>query len=369
MSFRNRIALDVLEYGCFADGSVVDRRSVCLFHPAFPSQRIAGIRLETPALALPDLPPGGSTDQLVRFAVDPAATCGAPFEVKYRATLDGTSFSQRNDPIVQARIGADGNCQVATNCPAQAPQIVPRDGLYANFTRFGNGIGSFNIPVAEGRTLFGGQWFTGKASRTPTWLILQGEIADAQAKVPIFRFRQRTDSPTFAVEREVAGNATITYTSPTEYVLTFNLDGREGAEKLQLLYGTNRPTPNRTGSWFPPSEAGWGQAIDDHILPNGQSEQVIVNYFYDAEGEPVWTLGGGSIAGGAMPHNAFFVHCPACAQLPDFLIDVQPAGTTTTSYDPGTATGRYSTDITFPARFAGTWRRTAIGIVRISPQQ
>ncbi len=368
VSFRNRAATDALEYACFAEGAVVDQRSVCLFHPAFPSSAAAGaaIRLETPAVALPDLAPGASTQPRVRFAVDPVAACGAFFEVKYRATLDGTSFSQRNDPIVEGLIGNDQPCDVATNCPAQPPAIVPRDGLYSSFTRFGNGVGSFNIPIGGGRTLFGGQWFTGNADRTPTWLILSGEIADAQARLAIFRFRQRVDQPAFAVEREVAGTATVTYTSPTEYVLTFELDGREGAERLALLYGTNRPSPNRTGSWFPPSEAGWGQAIDDHILPNGQSEQVIVNYFYDGDGNPVWTLGGGALAGGTMSHNAFFVHCPACALLPDFVGDAVAAGTTTTTYE-GNARARYTTAITFPERFPGAWRRSEIVIQRISP--
>ncbi|HET9483903.1 MAG TPA: PKD domain-containing protein [Xanthomonadales bacterium] len=358
-----------VQYGCNDAGRAAAGRAVCFFEPnALPSSlRPAPTRLLTPAVSLGNLGTGQVATVDAQFEVDATAACGAPLSLDYVGTVDDVSHTLRGNRILSTTVGGGGPCQVFTGtCPAVAAPFAKRDGLYSSLVRFGNGMGAFNIPVPGG-TVFGGQWYTGKRDRTPEWLILQGDIVGNQADVPVYRFRQTGTNP-FAVASTIVGRAQISYTSASDYIATWTVDGVAAGEKLTLLYGTNRPTPNRTGSWFPPSESGWGMAIDDHFLPNGQSEQVIVNYFYDAANNPVWTLGGGAVTGGTQPHNLFRVHCPSCPSLPDMLNDIRPAGTVTTNYT-GITTGTYSTAITFPAPIAGSWNRSNLPIQMISPPQ
>ncbi len=328
----------------------------------------AGYRLLAPTLPVPDLVRDAEATVLAAVAIDTAASCGQVLALDYVGTVDDAAHSLATTRVLDTMLGAGGACNASpTSCDAGLGEsFVPRDGLYSSFTRFGNGIASFAIPTPGG-TVFGGQWFTGRRDRTPEWLIVQGPLAGRQADAPVIRFRQTSASP-FAAGGEIVGRALISYVSETEYVATWSVDRVAAGEKLKLLYGTNRPEPNRTGSWFAPSESGWGEAVDDHILPNGATEQVIVNYYYDRAGQPVWTLGGGPLAGGESSHNAFFVHCPSCPALPDFVAHAKSAGTVTTSFD-GALRGTYSTRIDLPAPLVGSWQRDALRIELISEPQ
>ena len=358
-----------VQYGCNEAGRAAAGRAVCFFDPnALPaSLRPAPTRLLTPALSLGNLGAGQVATVDAQFEVDATAACGGPLSLDYVGTVDDVAHTLRGNRILATTVGGGGECQVFTGtCPAVDAPFAKKDGLYSSLVRFGNGMGAFNIPVPGG-TVFGGQWYTGKRDRTPEWLILQGEIDGNQADVPVYRFRQTGTNP-FAVASTIVGRAQISYTSASDYIATWTVDGVAAGEKLTLLYGTNRPEPNRTGSWFAASESGWGEAIDDHILPNGATEQVIVNYYYDRAGRAVWTLGGGALDGGTMAHNVFFAHCPSCAALPDFAAHAKPAGTVTTAYD-GDGRGSYSTRIDLPAPLEGTWTRDALPIERISEPQ
>ena len=329
----------------------------------------AAYRLLAPAIAYDDLGRGASATVFAAVAIDASAECGARLSLDYVGSVDDAAHSLSTTPVLDALLGNGGPCNAsATSCDAGVPDtFVPRDGLYSSLGRFGNGIASFAIPTPAG-TVFGGQWFTGRRDRTPEWLIVQGPLEGRQATAPVLRFTQSSTRP-FAASAEVAGAARISYVSPTEYVATWTVDGVAAGEKLVLLYGTERPEPNRTGSWFATSESGWGAAVDDHVLPGGATEQVIVNYYYDRAGRAVWTLGGGALAGGApQPHNAFFVHCPSCAALPDFVAHAKPAGTVTATYD-GLQRASYTTRIDLPAPLEGAWLREALPIELISEPQ
>ena len=323
------------------------------------------LRILTPAIPIGELDTDATLASAVEFEVDGATECGTPMAVDYVGSVDARAHTMRPRRIFEATVGNGGPCQTFHGtCAAVAAPFDKHDGLYSSLVRLGNGMGAFNIPTAAG-TVFGAQWYTGRSDRTPEWLILQGPIVGNQADVPVYRFR-RTSTDPFAVESTVVGRAQVTYTSPTEYVATWVLDGVAAGEKLSLLYGTERPAPNRTGSWFAPSEPGWGVAIDDHFLPDGRAEQVIVNYFYDDENDPVWTLGGGETSGGIQPQNLFRVHCPSCPALSNFAISAQPAGTVAATYD-GDASATYTIDLVVPGPRPGAWQRAALPLERLTP--
>ena len=356
----------VVQPACNTPNAAPSNRAVCFFAPGQAPSALAAAptRLLSPAVQLPNLASGQSANVNAVFQVAANAGCGSPLGLDYVGTVDSRAYSVRARSLLSTTVGAGGSCQVFTGaCAAPPAEIAKRDGLYSSFLRLGNGMGAFNIPTPSG-TVFGGQWYTGKPDRSPTWLTLQGPIVDNQADVNVYRFRRTSTTP-FQAAGTVVGRAQISYVSPTDYVATWIVDGKAGGERLSIAYGTNRPTPNRTGSWYPPSEPGWGMAVDDHIL-NGQPDEVIVNYYYDAANDPIWTLGGGSPPGaGTQTQNLFRVHCPTCPSLPDFLNEVKSAGTVSYSYSSLTR-GNYTTNISFPLPFSGTWLRNQIAIEMLS---
>lgn len=367
VGIQNADLSQVTQRGCDTAGQAPANRAVCFFAPGQVPAALApaSTRLLTPAVALNNLASAQSQTVNATFQVATSAACGAAVGLDYVGTVDNRAYSMRNTSILQTTLGAGGGCQVFNGtCAAVPAELGKRDGLYSSTNRFGNGIGSFNIP-SSGQTIFGGQWYTGTQDRSPTWLILQGPVADNQADVPIYRFRKTAEQP-FAVASTIVGQAQISYTSTTDYVATWIVDGRRGGEKMTWLYGANRPTPNRTGSWLYPAESGWGVAVDDHVL-NGQPDSVLINYFYDGANNPIWTLGGGSPPGaGTQQQNLFRVHCPNCASITDFNSDAKPAGTVTYNFSAPTS-GTYSTNIQFPAPFTGSWIRNNVPVQLLSP--
>lgn len=361
-----------LRYACNQAGSAGPARAVCIFAPGQAPLELTSAPLlaTTPAVNLGSLPSGADTTTVVPFAVPADAGCGRTVALDYVGTVDNVSHAMagaRN--ILQARIPA--SCQVSTTClgnPPDAPR--PQDGQFSSLTRFGNGMTSAVVPRTGEPDQFAGLWFTGTPARTPEWLLMTGRFTDRrlsnQAEVDIERFVQTSTTPFRSTGAKV-GRGQITYLGPTRYLLTYTFEGRRGGELLESLYGTRRPQPERTGIWYAPSEDGWGWAIDDHFRPdNGVPEQVIINYFFDATGRPVWTLGLSlDLAAGPMEMVTFQVHCPTCPSLPDFLITRDVVGSVTRTFN-GIGQGTYATDITLRPPLSGTWRRQALPALMIT---
>lgn len=362
ISIQNAAASAGLEYAC---GAPVVRtgRSVCFFAPnAKPLVSDPGVRIETPAVALPGLPPGVSVDASVIFDVRADADCGAPLSIDYVGTVDANSASMRSTALLSTLVGGGHACTVATGCAAEIAPLSIADGFYANAKRFGNGEGVFTIPSGNQNVLFAA-WFTGERDRDPSWLIVQGPLVDNQAIAPVLRLHQNP-GPVFGVSATQVGTAQVTVLNANSYVFTFSVDGAAGGQIESVLYPT-RSRPNRTGAWYAPAESGWGQVIDDHR--NGSaSEEVAINYIFDAGGNPVWTLGAtGGLDSGSMSLNTYRVQCPTCANFPDFGAFPLPAGALTRSYSDLTH-GVLSTQMTLPAPLSGTWIRSNLPIQMLS---
>jgi lysyl endopeptidase len=364
-----------LEYACRSAGSAPANRAVCFYPPtAVPGGLQAPARIQLSASRdLGSLAGGASATRDVEFGIDAGAACGAPVGVRYVGTVDRVSSSLRPGLLTERRVGGnDGVCSVQAQCvtdPATLPTPARRDGSFANFSRLGNGMAAFNYINGNNWT-FGGGWFTATRDHRPTWYTVQGDFGDrrlnAQAPVQIFRFRQTGTAP-FAVAGTVVGSGEITYITPTDLVFTWTLDGVPGGERMVAAYGLTRPPNERTGAWFNPGESGWGVLIEDEFPVAGVQEQLVVNYLFDGEGRPAWTLGGtAGFNGGTATHRAFFVHCPGCPAIID--APTAAAGTSTTVFSSRTA-GTYSTNITLPAPLSGTWVRNNLPLQMLSPPQ
>ena len=111
---------------------------------------------------------------------------------------------------------------------------------------------------------------------------------------------------------------------------------------------------------------GW-DALGTMILAGNAPDQVIFNYIFDAQGQPVWTLGAvPNLNGGTMEQRAFFPHCPGCPAVTDF--GSLSAGSTTTSYS-GLTRGTHSTNIVLPAPLSGSWIRNNLPIQMLTVPQ
>jgi hypothetical protein len=361
-----------LVYSCNQTGASSSGRAVCMFAPGQDPFTLtsAPVAVTTPTISLATVQPGAMVNTTVHFAVPVDAECGRSVALDYVGTVDDATHDMRGArSILETRIPA--TCQVSTTClgdPPAAPR--PQDGQFSSLTRFGNGMTSAVVPRTGEPDQFAGLWFTGTPARTPEWLLVTGRFTDRrlsnQADVDIERYVQTSTTPFRSTGAKV-GRGQITYLSPTIYLFTWTFEGRRGGELMQSLYGTRRPQPERTGIWYAPGEDGWGWAIDDHFRPdNGVPEQVILNYFFDANGRPVWTLGVSlELGNGPMEMVTYQVHCPTCPQLPDFLITRDVVGSVTRTFD-GIGLGTYATDITLRPPLSGTWRRPPLPALMIT---
>lgn len=374
VSLQDPAGTIALQYACNTEGSVPARRAVC----SFPPNALA-VGLRVPANVTLDharnlgaLGPGQTLAANIDVAFDPAATCGTPAVVRYIGAVDRVSSSMRPTTILSRTLGGGSTCTAQPQCfPDASTRPLParRDGAFTNFSRLGNGLMSLTIPNGN-QWAYAGAWFTANRDHTPTWYLLQGAFGDrrlnAQAEAQLYRFRQTSATP-FRSEGTIVGEAQVTYITPSDLAFTWTLDGVPGGERMVIGNGTVRPPNERTGAWFAPTESGWGLVIDDHFLPDNSTEQVVVNYLYDAAGRATWTLGGSSnLQGGTVQHRSFYVHCPGCPAPVEF--GTAPAGTTTITYS-GLTAGTYSSNITLPAPQSGTWSRNNLPFQLLSTPQ
>jgi lysyl endopeptidase len=363
---------DFLQVSCSQTNAVTPGSAVCLFSPgSIPGSQNTPIRIETPTLTLPTLAVGASTTVNVDVAVPSNATCGAQFAVDYIASADATSFSKRSQTVFTGTVGGD-SCAVVDSCPAQIPARTERQGLYYNTRRGGNGVSALLYGAAGGPRLLGGAWFTGDANRRPTWYLLQGPYQDNLGQADILRFTNSAAPGGFQVgPPSVVGKAWVSFTSNDRVMMAWELNnGRAGAELMETL--PVAPV-NRSQAYYNPSQSGWGQVVDTASLPGGGFQEFTVNYIYDAQGQPVWTLG--ALANPpdtatTFGQSAWRVHCPACPQLTDwgaapFTLN---AGNVIRSWGaPGS--GTVSTSILMPAPLSGSWNRTNLPVQALGPIQ
>jgi lysyl endopeptidase len=344
-----------LPYACRESGRIGPVRSVCYFHPsAARADTPPALRLENPAVSLPNLGAGQQTTIHLDFQVDPGAACGAPARIRYLGGAEAGAFStQRAATVLDATIAS--GCQTLTSCPAQIQPIAMQQGLYANPARFGNGFGSFLVPVAGQDPMFFGAWLTALADRSPTWYIVQGPLRDNQVRAQIGRTRQVGSSP-FTVSTEIVGEAHVVLTAPDWHWIWWSLPEGTGMEPVQILYSGARPAGHHTQAWFHPPEAGWGLVFDEHFL-HGRHNLVVTSFLFGAGGEPRWSVGEtDGIASGDIAQVAVRVHCPGCPSFADFGNFQEPAGTLIRSFSTRTS-GLARPQVVWPGYIGGSFLR------------
>jgi hypothetical protein len=347
------------------------------FAAATAGQSGAGkLLVETPLVSVGSLAPGTTSDPLkVTVTLANDAQCGVSYGLLYKGGVDSVSFSLgAAAPLATVAVPAGALCHAYTGACADAPKakaaIVPRQGLYLNPNRSGNGLSNFLIPGSDGTSTYFGAWFTGAADRNPTWYIIQGPVQGNVAVAPIYKFTRDVSASSFTVHGVVVGQAVVTLKGAEQLALFWQMGARFGIELMDYFVGGAAPANNRTGAWYNPDEPGWGQVVHQYDA-GGVSNTFVVNYLYDAAGEPRWTLTQSATASLAQPTPAqtFQVHCPGCLWIADW--NNYPVGTGTASEMFLDAThGTVSTSVVLPAPYAGAWNRTNLPIaILTTPQQ
>jgi len=360
-----------LNFAC-NQSAIAGNQAVCFFHPQnLPAATgdLTKLRLESPVSALGVIAAAGTAQASTIFSVDPTTACGSRFRVGFAGAADANSgsFGYQSREFL---VGDEANCQVITTCPlALAPTVNLRPGAFFNPNRPGNGLISHVTPIAGGRPVYFGAWYTGTPSRTPTWYVVQGVVQDNQVIAPILKFTRNIGAPTFDVDSETVGRAVVHFLTNESlfYNFTFSADGAANSELMvHGFQGINTGTPNRTGAWYHPAEEGWGATYDSYST--GTAREFVASYFYDAVGQPRWVLGDTPATTTVdFPVQTYSVQCPVCAWTP-FLDSAQAAGSMRRNFTTPT-TGTLTTGFTLPAPMVGTWNRSAVPINLLTPPQ
>ena len=357
------------------EGTVEARGALVSLSPGDRRQATAGgefitgaVTLDPPALNVGTLAAGAAVDRFVAVQLARSAACGTSYAIRQDIGVDEVSFGGGGRVLATLATPAAAQCQVYAGCVAAKASLAPRQGLYYDADRDGNGISNL-LAQSPGGTIFFGAWFTGGADRKPTWNIVQGYLVDNQVVAPIYRFTKRPGTP-FTVDRTVIGSATVTLLDAERLLFAWSIGARSGAEIMQYITPGPAAAPNRSGAWYAAAESGWGQVVSQFTDAGGANSTFVVHYLYDTVGEPRWVLAVEPTAALATgrPHITFPVHCPGCPFLPDWNSQRLEAGSASLVFS-GARNARVSANFTIPFVFGGNWQRTDLPLEILTDPQ
>ena len=134
--------------------------------------------------------------------------------------------------------------------------------------------------------------------------------------------------------------------------------GGQALDLQPLAFGGNLPAVRQSGgSWYDPSDSGWGLSLDSR----GDVETQIL-YFYDGAGRPRWVLGARNIADQVTAMQAYRGYCLGC---PRTDITHVPAGEIRLQLQPGARSGVADIDVDWPVD-GSRWLRDAAQVQPIT---
>jgi hypothetical protein len=240
---------------------------------------------------------------------------------------------------------------VVVTAQGQAPAIDPVSGSWYNPARSGNG---FDIRVVGNQML--AAWMTYTAAGVPVWYMSVLERQPGRWSGSLQYTTWNGSSATVTI----VGSLTITLDTATRGQVAWTLNGASGSEPIQYLaFGSGAPIANLAGSWYLPSESGWGVGFDTQ-----GTTHVVYLMVYSATGAPTWVMGVGTGSGTVsfgLTRTTGTNLCPGCTG---------PTSTTTTAAGTMTVTtnrvGSGQATATIDAALAGgSWQRNAIELVRL----
>lgn len=219
----------------------------------------------------------------------------------------------------------------------------PIAGMWFNPARSGHG---FDVQFS-GQTLFV-SWFTFEDDGSPVWYIAVGGYQQPwRGTLNRFVFNPATGRP----EGTDVGNLTMTFSSPRQGVVDWQLGGKRGQEPIVPLIAGTAPRVDRTGNWYDPASSGWGIGI---YTQNGVNFSIL--YFYDGNNQPRWVVGQSDDS----PNPQFAMNSVVgfCLDCPSVPLQLSPAGTLKIQFQ-GVRAGKADVDVFYPPTMGQRWQRDA----------
>ncbi|MDA8018344.1 MAG: hypothetical protein MPN21_12930 [Thermoanaerobaculia bacterium] len=298
----------------------------------------------------------------VRLSIGPGSWNGNPVIAKPKsnqAAENSTSlsrtFSQAGTETIRLTAlddaqGRELGVLTERDLEIEADAIAaPLEGLWYNPARSGNGI-SFTSNSFDDYLLV---WFTYKSNGSPIWYMSgTAPMSGSNWSSTLYKV---TMNGAGAVSSTIVGEVGLDFSSTSQGTFSWTLNGQSGSEPYRFLHGA----AGRTGSWYPPSESGWGLDVSD-----GGGTLVVTAMIY-AGGQPTWVQGVGASSSNATLSLSRFTSpdlCPSCGgSTPPTST---PAGSLNLRIASGSSmSGLVSTSIDA----AGTiWQRSNLPISRLT---
>lgn len=127
-------------------------------------------------------------------------------------------------------------------------------------------------------------WYTYDEAGHPTWYTAQGSVEALGSAWPLMRHRW-TDGHYGGYA--VAGTMKLAVVHPESIQISWSIGSHDGSSTVQpFVVSGVRPEIDHSGSWFDPSNSGWGLSVTHQGDVLGG-----VFFTYDPAGAPTWTAG------------------------------------------------------------------------------
>lgn len=313
---QNEAASNGLTYACDTANSINATEAVCTFHKNHQpiSSAAEHVKLESPVISLGDLFVNESESRNLQFAISEDASCGTSFSLNHEASVYDEGFNAGQNNILSQEIGTNGQCNVVTSCGVGAAadftsDIKPRRGFWWNPDRDGNGLDLYTFD----NKLLVYFFYTGDASGEPVWyLASDADSAYNQYHNNITRYEVPGGFGNGQRRFDVVGWSNTSFINDSTAIQVRMINGNLSAEKQYFFQYAANETPNlHTGSYYTPSEDGWGHSVG--TLGNARA---VVTYIFDDAGNPYWTIGNGPNDDSAFAVNYVVSFCPSCPAVP-----------------------------------------------------
>lgn len=164
------------------------------------------------------------------------------------------------------------------------------------------GESGWGVNIAQQNQVLFPTWYTYDQAGRPIWYVVSGATpqADGAWAGDLFRF---TGTPLLSINAQNAAGAGVLvgrarlFGQDAELVLEYAVDGVSQSKRLsRFSFGAPRhcrstnasriSAPNRSDTWWSPSEPGWGLNLDE------QGEQIFLTWYsYATDGAPLWLTG------------------------------------------------------------------------------
>jgi lysyl endopeptidase len=364
---QNSQGSDGITYACNTANSVNTNEAVCIFNKNHqpPSSGAGFVKLDTPVLQLGDLQPNQNQTKELIFSIDTDASCGASFAINHDASVYDEGFNPGQNNVFSDTIGSNSQCSTVTTCGVDGNHndVNPRDGLWWNPVRSGNGI---DLHVTDQSAMLY-VMYTGNKDRSPIWYIAQNNQDSAynQYYNKLVEVNYQNGFGVGNTQTQTAvGWSYTTFIDNKQAIQVREIKGELFAEKMVMQQFAADETPdNHTGHYFSPAESGWGQSVITL-----DETRVVVSYIYDVEGKPFWTIGSGMNIESDKTVFTAESFCPSCPAVP---MIAHPIGTMRQSFNGQIDGTIHEYQIEYPQgsnQPKAVWNKSNLAIYNLVPE-